>query len=246
MENDFKTLYTLCREMNQIRNDSSSDRADRYMDILLSLLGKIEGGEVCSLLSPGSIIVGDNGIWLKDNPDITHYSAPEVIFEGHENDAQAQLFSLGLVIYFMLYSVDYYTDARLKILEIEKIKKERPQFLINLEGTGNGIVPVMYYEYLKQIMMYLTSWDPEKRNDGKKLLIEMYSLIPSVNTITFVDGSTPIARTRITRFEGVKGYPGKREYIHVNGVEYKIIKKIDIPYRPGKHEYTIQVRKNDI
>lgn len=243
-----KKLYTLCKEMNRTIGDPASvkERADRYMDILLSLIIKIDNGEIHSLIAPGTIIVGDDNIWIEENPDIgVLYSSPEAIFKGIEYDSDAQLFSLGMIIYFMLYSVDFYTSAGLKALEIEAIKRKYPESLIEPEENGNGIVPAEYYNHLKEVMKHLTSWDREKRDVGKKLLIRMYSWIDSVNKVSFMDGDRRIAIVNFKSRDDVKGFPQKNDDLNIRGTKYRIVEKIDIPYRPGSHEYRIRVSKEE-
>lgn len=239
------TLYTLCNVMNCINEIPESARADRYMDVLLSLVYMIEGGEIHSQLAPGTIIVSEDSVRLKENDrDITHYSAPEVIFEGHENDKEAQLFSLGLVIFYMLYSVDYYTAAGLRLLEIEQIKKMQPEYLIDLQEAENPRVPIKYYEQLREVMKYLTSWKPEKRYMGEKLLIEMYNWIVSKNSVYYMDGNKQIGPPmKVEILNDVKGYPKDINELVLGKNEYRIIERIDIPYRPGIHRYNIQVRR---
>lgn len=241
-----KSLFSLCRELNNSTGEVAARRPDRYMDILLSLLIMIEEGQIDTLLAPESIQLDDNSdrIQIIEKPNIgLLYSAPEVIFEDGEYDARAQLFSLGLIIFYMLYAIDYYTATGLKVLEIEAVKKRNPKALIHLPKDGNGMMPAKYYGKLREVMKYLTSWDPEERDTGKKLLIEMYSSIDSINRVYCMDGNRVIATIRFTSRKDMKGFPSKNDEITVKGIKYSFLEKIDIPYRPGIHEYRIRMRK---
>ena len=241
-----KILFTLCRELNNSTGEAAAHRPDRYMDILLSLLIMIEEGQIDTLLAPESIQVVDNSdrIRIIEKPNIgLLYSAPEVIFEDGEYDARAQLFSLGLIIFYMLYAMDYYTAAGLNVLELEAVKRRNQEALIHLPEDGNGMVPAEYYGKLREVMKYLTSWEPEERDMGKRLLIDMYSSIDSINRVYCMDGNRVIATIRFTSRKDMKGFPPKNDEITVKGFRYRFFEKIDIPYRPGIHEYRIRMRK---
>lgn len=241
-----KSLFTLCRELNNSIGEVAERRPDQYMDILLSLLIMIEEGQIDTLIAPESILVSDNSgrIRVIEKPNIgLLYSAPEVIFKDVEYDARAQLFSLGLIIFYMLYATDYYTAAGLNVLEIEAVKRRNQEALIHLPKDGNGVVPAKYYGKLREVMKYLTSWEPEQRDTGKRLLIEMYSSIDSVNRVYCMDGNRVVTTIKFTSRKDMKGFPSKNDEITLKGIRYRFLEKIDIPYRPGNHEYRIRMKE---
>ena len=242
-----KTLYDFCRLMNATKNaDIRATRPDKYMDILLSLINMIEEGTVKTVISPFSIIVdeGTNDIQLKksEKGDL-HYCPPEVIYGGGAYDAAAQLFSLGMTIFYMIYLTDCYVVTKTRTLEIEEARRKLPDSLISVQGANNSVFPDSYFQQLGQIMKELTSWNPSNREKGKIKLIEMYGEIESDNRIYFIEGNTAVASTAFKTKTDTTGFPKGPGFFRKGGVEYRILKKIDIPYRPGTHIYRIEVAR---
>lgn len=240
-----KTLYDFCRMMNTTKNaDKRMARPDKYMDILLSLINMIEEGTVKTVISPFSIIVDEetNDIQLKKSIEgDLHYCPPEVVYGGGAYDAMAQLFSLGMTIFYMIYLTDCYVATGVRMLEIEEVKRKLPDSLINLQRANNGVFPGSYYQQLQQIMKELTSWKPSNREKGKIKLIEMYDEIESDNRIYFIEGDLAVASAIFKTKKDTAGFPKGPDFFYKGSVKYRILKKIDIPYRPGTHIYRIGV-----
>lgn len=79
---------------------------------------------------------------------------------------------------------------------------------------------------------------------GEKLLIEMYNWIVSKNSVYYMDGNKQIGPPmKVEILNDVKGYPKDINELVLGKNEYRIIERIDIPYRPGIHRYNIQVRR---
>ena len=242
-----KSLFEFCRELNHTVNEADiAARPERYMDILLSLLNMIEEGRVDQVLSPYSVMVDEstNNISLEDSAEgALHYCPPEVIYDGQDYGPRAQLFSLGLIIFYIIYAADYYSVTKTRVLEIEDVKRKYPDSLIDFQKGENRTFPSGYFRLLKQIMKELTSWDPADRENGKAKLIRMYDRIDSRNRVYFMEGDKVIAYVNVISKEDIDGFPQGSSTFRKGENVYRILEKIDIPYRPGIHSYRIRVKK---
>ena len=230
-----KLLLDYCRELNKSSVDQKK-RADIYMDILLSLIMIIEEESSSLPISPGAVVLDDDNHAQLKNERVEGilYNAPETIFEGADNSASARLFSLGLVIFYMIYGKDFYSFIKMNLLDIEFIKKRFPNCLINIKGKTNGVFPEEIYQGLVEVMKDLTAWDPGKRESGKVKLIKMYSNIISDNRIFLVEGDSRIGTVHCKTREDRKRFPGMGETLTIEDTEIGTVRCV---IKPEKNRY---------
>ena len=148
-----------------------------------------------------------------------------------------------MTIFYMIYLTDCYVVTKTRTLEIEEARRKLPDSLISVQGANNSVFPDSYFQQLGQIMKELTSWNSSNREKGKIKLIEMYGEIESDNRIYFIEGNTAVASTAFKTKTDTTGFPKGPGFFRKAGVEYRMLKKIDIPYRPGTHIYRIEVAR---
>lgn len=207
---------------------------EEILDIGVSLCMLIANNSCNAILSPENIIVlKQNEVEIIEGKfDNLVFAAPEVIFEEKINNQDAQWFSFGLILYYMLTKKDYYLNNSKLVLSIPKMKFNQKSLVLSDELKGFP---------LADIVEKLTAWNPEERKRGVTLFVDYMSTIESEYEIGFYTGEdcikTMIGTNKdsfdITTTELIYG---KEEKL------YHVVSNVHIPYRPGKHKYKVEVK----
>lgn len=230
--------------MRSLREKAAVLTEEERCDILLSLLRRIRAGL--------SIGCGPEDIFLDDDNAIHITRAglnmnlalwpPELIRDARRGQLPAcgseqLLFLLGMIAYFLYYGTDYYTQNKVRLLELEPFVSRR-QYVIN--PAEACMIP------FGRAVSQFTAVDPGQRERGAQLFwAYLADQMPQRAMIRFLCGGAVLGTRRcLLRRDEEDLIPGGR--VCVNGTVFQTVPvKIRILYRPGEHQYDVVLRRDE-
>ena len=188
------------------------------------------------------ILSDDNQPILPDEPGNLVFCPPEYIRavldeETRPRGREQAMFMLGMLSYFMYTGTDYYSQKGMSVLEAA--------------SESSGFASVIGTEDVSRIpfgkaLVQLTAAAPEQRAAGMRAFLQFFPKErPGTAVLYYEENGTRIkTEERQVRADIDDLHPSGR--ISVGGRSYMILNTpVCIPYRPGKHCYTISVQHVD-
>jgi len=246
---DLKTLRALCA-------GTAMEDVVLY-DIAKSLMQLILEDKVLVALSPDTVAVDENGLPVLSQPvspkrgalseaaDLS-FASPEVIFGAQAAQKTDHLFSLGLLMAWMKSGKTLYAQTPGGAMAYAPARQGSfSQGLVSsLRGrdAASDASALVSDPAMAQIIRGLTDSVPQRRHDGARALLEyLVKHLPGEATVNFLcRGKLVASRTETLRMDIDDMLQGQPIYA-ADGLKYLPAVPVHIPYRPGKHTYTIEV-----
>ena len=223
-----QSLKEKFKNTNKVDNNLSTFSPEVLMDHLLSLCSAIEEE---TLVQPScqNISIDEEGkVHTLQNETLdAYFMAPEVVFGKQEADKQSAWFSLGLLIYYIIFGRTYYEDKNILLVHLDE----------RMKTSSSLIQDVHIPEFLNTPMKQLTSWKREDREKGVKTLLEAIKKYGCTVELQYMDQDKLIEKQQITFNQPVKMLMAHTP-IHSS---YCIEKDTQLTYRPGFHIYKVPV-----
>lgn len=212
---------------------------EEIADTLLCLCNAVEEG-ILIQAAPENITIKEDGkvsVSLDAGLNI-YYAAPEVVSGRKDADKNSGWFTLGLLAYFVINSRSYYEDKSLHIVDLQEMMGNESS-LIMAYGVNEEAEDVP--SLLGLSIQKFTSWDPECRSEGVPVLlraVEQYSATAEISyrylgqTIATKTIMVNPPNANFTSGSAVSGNDGKT---------YLVSENMSIPFRPGNHQYIVNV-----
>ena len=228
------TLY------DRFKNHKNRDSAE-IADILLTLCTMVDKGEI-EFCAPETIFINDNSDILPEEENYKnnlYYCAHELLTQGASPDQNSAWFSFGLLIYFMREGRSYYEDKKISITDIFELSKVGESLIDSKKIPAQNETDKLF----NSAMEMMTSWNPQKRSQGVKPLLEAIRNYPSVAEIDFVFDGHIIAHDNRDVDITSDALCANAKIKGTDGQKYIVLEELPLPFRPGHHRYKAHVKK---
>lgn len=209
-------------------------------DVILTLANLIEDGKFIGNCPEQIFLDDDNHLTDVHAGETVNlaYWPPEVIREGLRPGAgkPQQWFLLGMLAYYIYYQTDYYTQNRVRLLELDQHIAGRKYVILPQEA---GAIP------FGRAVSQMTAVDPEERALGLRSFLGYLSeQVEGSAEIRFTFGGAELGRS-IRRLKGdIEDLCPSGSVLRFGGKIYvPETQPVEIPYRPGAHAYDVPLRQ---
>lgn len=243
-----KNLSTLFNNKIARANNFSRSGGEVIADTILSLCADADAGRL-KALSPEHIKISPDGSvsYSQTDAESPYFSAYESVFENKKADKESGWFTLGLLIYYIVFGRTFFKDNGIDIVCLPE-RKNSAVSLITAESflndntslnTADSNALTLY----KQAMVKLTFWNRSNRYLGVKHLLDAVHTYTSVATIEFFENQTKVFEAPFSFNEPVLNFkPNTQLKNPENGRIYVTTENIKIDFRPGRHTYRVKVK----
>lgn len=235
-----------------VRNQGERLAFEEYIDAIYCLCNALEGNGL-RYGTPENIVINEDGTVSVDSlaklsfMDL-YFQSPEIILEERKRYCKADgLFTLGLLAYFITKGRYFYEHNGKKVVQMREMRG-RDESLITEEAIykdRNVIEDCPPLALVDAAIMKFTSWDPSKREEGIRLLLDAVQMCDSSAEISYVCNgqevfaetiTVEVPHTQIAKGKVIRGTDGKN---------YTVSELQKLPFRPGTHPYTVAVETGE-
>lgn len=226
------TLYQLFKSTGAADNLSVKGE-ESVADAILSLIKLNETPAVFHGVSPRDILVNkETGVFTIGSSRRTdpYYCAPEVLFSGKEPDKISEYFTLGMLVYFVIYGESYYWKNNIAITEL-------PRHIVDIESLLGCSINNKLNEALKKLTLIPENAFNERQEGIKSLLEFIISKTAGAKVILQTASGSGILMLKVPS----KGLAIRKKMVlkDKSGNAFEVQEDRDIPFRPGIHTYTV-------
>lgn len=212
-------------------------------DILCSLIDLVMQNQNIGSDPDGILLDEDNHVTIQHLGDAANLTmlAPEVlkaVFNGEplpEIGQEHAWFTLGMLAYFLFYQEEYYEKNNIQLTDLDAVLEGR-NFMIRPNEAGG--IP------FGQAVSQLTALDPKARGKGVLGFTKyLKDNMPGTANISYLCQGREVG-TESRRVLSVIHNLVPGGSVTFNGMRYQLITQpVTIPYRPGVHSYSIEVKE---
>ncbi len=227
------TLYQLFKSTGAADNLSAKGE-DSVADAILSLIKLNETPAEFHGVSPRDILVNEEtGVFTIGPSRRTdpYYCAPEVLFSGKEPDEISEYFTLGMLVYFVIYGESYYRKNNIPITEL-------PGHIADIESLLGCTINKKLNEALKKLTLLPESAFNERQEGITSLLEYIITKTAGAKVVLQTSSGSGILMLKVPS----KGLAIRKKMVLKDraGNAFEVQEDRDIPFRPGIHTYTVR------
>ena len=215
-------------------------REEEKCDVILTLANLIEDGKFIGNCPEQIFLDDDNHLADVRTGEAVNlaYWPPEVIREGLRPGAgkPQQWFLLGMLAYYIYYQTDYYTQNRVRLLELDRYIAKRKYVILPQEA---GAIP------FGRAVSQMTAVDPEKRALGLRSFLGYLSeQVEGSAEIRFTFDGAELGRSVRRLKRDIEDLCPSGCVLRFGGKIYvPKTQPVEIPYRPGVHTYNVPLQQ---
>ncbi|MCR4801790.1 MAG: hypothetical protein K5895_02135 [Lachnospiraceae bacterium] len=231
------TLHSLFYQQKFNNTISPAMSTENIADILLQLTGAASREKS---LSPENVdISNDHEIIVLEKKASLYYIAPEILLYNHKTNKDTALYSIGMLLYFMLFGKNYYEVNNELLVMLPEMMQQR-NCLIQQIGNSEE------YAKYETIIAELTSWESELRAKAIPHILALAMDYPSKAKVKYhAEGN--IVFTEVLNISGQQTViDTSKIVIAEDGKKYQPRETTIIYHRPGCHEVIIEVTNIDV
>ena len=234
-----KTLDERFKNSDRTRDNISRINPEEIVDVAYCLCTAVNDRKLI-LASPECISIKDDGSVKIDttNGVNMYYASPEVILGRKKPDSKSAWFTLGLLIYFVIHGRSYYDDRSLNIVNMTELQTNG-QGLIDTDNVSENTEDIP--GLLRLAMNRFTRWNPDMREEGAKFLLKAVQKYSSTAEVRYLYGNKEVYFERLNITSGSVQCPHSLVLRGNDGKDYRAVRKMKIPFRPGVHKYNMHV-----
>ena len=231
------TLYSLFYQKHPGNTRKPRMSEEEIADILLQLAASSSRGKV---LSPENVELGqDHEIVNLDKEPSLYYTAPEILLGKQAPDRDTALYSVGMLLYFMLTGRSYYEMSGELLSALPELMQQRDCLISGMEGRAG------YAEY-ETILRELTAWSRQERSKALPHILSLAQKYPSTAEVIYRFNGTDVytetvviagQHLRIEDSKTIRGTDGKAYHPKETATLY---------HRPVKYRTVIEVDAADM
>lgn len=213
--------------------------SEEIADTLFCLCNAVEEGTLVQAAPENITVKKDGKVTVSLDAGLNiYYAAPEVVLGKKNADKNSGWFTFGLLAYFVINGRSYYEDKSFHIVELQEMMANESSFIMagRVDEEAEDVSSLLSLSIQK-----FTSWDPECRSEGVPVLLRAveqyfaaaeisYRYLDQIVATETIEVNPPNADC--TKGSAVSGNDGK---------VYLVSESVSIPFRPGKHQYVVNV-----